>query len=120
MTASDILAVLNRLESLGPIRRHNVKRAALTEARDRLIALHARGHSWRAIARELSAAGEKVSADLLRAVCGGKRQRGAAKRPRATSTSMSAPTIRQALQQATPRRAGAATNTRFGARGLKP
>lgn len=121
MTALELTAVLNRLETMGPQRRVSDRHQRLEEARQRLLALHARGHSWRAIARELTAAGEKVSADLLRAICTGKPKHHAGKGRRSASNA-EAPALqerraRSAQAAATP---SGTTDGRFGARGLKP
>jgi DNA-binding NarL/FixJ family response regulator len=72
MKPADLIRILDQLEQLGPQRRLSSKRSQLTDVRERLLSLHARGHSWRAIARELSASGETVTADLLRSVCKAK------------------------------------------------
>jgi predicted short-subunit dehydrogenase-like oxidoreductase (DUF2520 family) len=119
MTPMDLAAILDRLESFGPQRRLSGKRAQLAEVRERLTALNARGHSWRSIARELSAAGEKVTADLLRSVCRVKaRQRGVK-----TTTRRSAPegaTNVHSASQPEPKIAPTAKHDgSFGARGLK-
>lgn len=116
MTESQLEAILGRLEMLVPQKRFSDKRARLGAVRERLLALHARGHSWRAIAREISAAGETVSADLLRAICIPKsKRRGRTTRnhPVASSTAAAAaPTQRPATTTKT-------ANNQFGAKGLK-
>lgn len=119
MTVIELIAILDRLESFGPQQRLTGKRAHLTEVRERLLALHARGHSWRAIARELSAAGEKVSADLLRAVCGAKVKHCRAKRARTHEAALPAARPQVAAQMppppTLPKNEGG-----FGAKGLRP
>lgn len=120
MTAIELTAILDRLDSFGPQRRLNGKRAELAEVRERLLALHARGHSWRAIARELSAAGEKVSADLLRAVCGAKAKHRKAKRARTREVPLPPAHPRTEAQAPTAPAAPAKSDGRFGAKGLKP
>ncbi len=70
MKAWELETILGRLETESPSSRVSEKRQLLTGARERILALRQRGHSWRSLARELSAAiGETVSADLLRAAC---------------------------------------------------
>jgi hypothetical protein len=120
MTATELTAILDRLDSFGPQQRLNGRRAQLIGVRERLLALHARGHSWRAIARELSAAGEKVSADLLRAVCGAKGKHRRGKRARAHEVPR--PPAHPRIGAEVPRApaAPAKTDGRFGAKGLKP
>ena len=119
MTAAELKAILDRLESFGPQRPLNSKRAQLSEVRERLIALHARGHSWRAIARELSASGEKVSSDLLRAVCGGRAKH--RRRKLARGDEAAVPTARvRAAAQITQAATTAKNDGCFGAKGLKP
>lgn len=101
---------------LAPQRRFSDKRARLAAVRERLLSLHARGHSWRAIAREMSSAGEKVSADLLRAICIPKaKRRGRAARQRNDVTTDAASAV--AAQRPAP--VGKVTDARFGAKGLK-
>ena len=117
-TPTEILTILDRLEAFDPQRRLSGKRAQLAAVRDRLITLHAKGHSWRSIARELSATGEKVSADLLRSICKTKPRRRA---PIATRSAN--PPERPAKALADARSAPAAaikSDGRFGAKGLKP
>ena len=119
MTPLDLTAILDRLESFGPQRHLSGKRAQLAEVRERLIALNARGHSWRSIARELSAAGEKVTADLLRSVCRVKTRRRGAKTPRRHSVPERATNSLSAAQPQ-PKIAPCAKNDgSFGAKGLK-
>ena len=120
MTATELTAILDRLDSFGPQQRLNGKRAQLIGVRERLLALHARGHSWRAIARELSAAGEKVSADLLRAVCGAKAKH--RKRKRARTHDVARPPAHPRTDAAArpAQAAPARSDGRFGAKGLKP
>lgn len=116
MTDSQLESILERLEMLAPQRRFSDKRARLAAVRERLLSLHARGHSWRAIAREISSAGEKVSADLLRSVCAPKaKRRSRAPRKRNDVTMDAASTI--AVQRPAP--AAKIPDARFGAKGLK-
>jgi hypothetical protein len=121
MILSQLSAVLDRLESLTPQRRTTEKRKQLTEVRERLLALHARGHSWRSIARELSAQGDKVSPDLLRLVCTtNKRAPRILKRTRHRATKIissgepSKPVVRAEAKQR-----AASESPGFGAKGLK-
>jgi hypothetical protein len=115
MTDSQLQSILDRLEMLAPQKRFSDKRERLASARERLLALHARGHSWRAIAREISSTGEKVSADLLRSICipKGKRRGRATRRPGNTAL-QTAPAMdpRSVLVDS-------GTDSRFGAKGLK-
>ncbi len=120
MTASELAAILDRLEALGPRRRLSDKHQRLSEVRQRLLALHGRGHSWRAIASELSAGGEKVSADLLRAICLTKPKRRAAKGNRPTEAPAQPTRIHASAPVTAPAPANGKTDGRFGARGLKP
>jgi hypothetical protein len=116
MTESQLEAILGRLEMLAPQSRLSDKRARLAAVRERLLALHARGHSWRAIAREISAAGESVSADLLRAICIPKaKRRGRAARRHSDPAAAVAAAPR--AQPPTP--VTEANTTAFGAKGLK-
>jgi hypothetical protein len=119
MRPVDVIRILDQLEQLGPQRRLSGKRAQLTDVRERLLELHARGHSWRAIGRELSTAGETVTADLLRSVCKAKpKQRNARKAQRSAdvpaASKPSAPATRGA-QAAGP----AIPASVFGAKGLQ-
>ncbi len=115
MTDSQLQSILDRLEMLAPQKRFSDKRERLASARERLLALHARGHSWRAIAREISSTGEKVSADLLRSICipkGKRRERAARRGGNPTLQTVPAATPRLALAES-------GTDSRFGAKGLK-
>jgi hypothetical protein len=116
MTDSQLEAILDRLEMLAPQSRLSDKRARLAAVRERLLALHARGHSWRAIAREISATGESVSADLLRAICIPKAKR----RGRAARGRSDAPPAIPTAPRPQPATLVTKTNTTaFGAKGLK-
>jgi len=116
MTESQLEAILERLEVLAPQGRFSDKRARLVAVRERLLALHARGHSWRAIARELSSAGERVSADLLRAICIPKaKRRGGAVRKH-SDASLTAPSTGPTKRSAPTAKTNSAP---FGAKGLK-
>jgi len=120
MDSEELVNILERLERYDPPHRISEKRTRLMSLRERLLALHARGHSWRSIARELSGSGEQFSADLLRAVCLTKRGRRAAKAPREKSDARqgsSAEHQTKVRPRMEPTRTIAA---RFGARGLKP
>ena len=115
MTTSELESILERLETLTPSSRVSEKRQLLTGARERIMALRQRGHSWRSLARELSAAiGENVSADLLRAACV---KRFPQRRTRlSVSGAPAAQTTRKAPSAVT---ASTPNNSGFGAKGLK-
>ena len=119
VTTSELEAILGRLETLAPSSRLSEKRLLLAGARERIIALRQRGHSWRSLASELSAAiGEKVSADLLRAACTKRvRRRGA------HHTTSSAPVTRLTQIEKSvapvPTPSPSQSNDRFGAKGMK-
>jgi hypothetical protein len=120
MTPADLVRILDQLEQLGPQRRLSGKRAQLADVRERLLALHARGHSWRAIARELSTPGENVTADLLRAVCKTNPKRRKAKNVQSDSESPAAPKPRVPVSQGVPATVPPATPVAaFGAKGLQ-
>jgi hypothetical protein len=120
MTSTDLAQILERLEALGPQRKLTGKRAQLSEVRARLISLHARGHSWRSIARELSAAGEKVTADLLRSVCSAKVKRRALKPLRSEGATSQSIAVRETVKPAPSVGGSQASDERFGAKGLQP
>ncbi|MHB8704842.1 MAG: hypothetical protein ACYC8W_12045 [Candidatus Tyrphobacter sp.] len=94
------------------------KRQLLSGARERILALRQRGHSWRSLAIELSAAiGQKISPDLLRAAC-------AKRAPRRKLRQATIPTLASIVpkKEATAAPVPAPTQPngeRFGARGLK-
>ena len=122
MTPAELEAVLQRLQHADPTSRVSHKRQLLSSAREPIIALYQRGHSWRALARELSTAmGETISADLLRTACLKHPQR----RPRRRSTRGAAAPKPQPTRtpeaSLTPAHQAASTptNDRFGAKGLK-
>jgi hypothetical protein len=119
--------VLDRLESREPQRRLVGKRAKLAPFRDRLIALRTKGYTWKALADELSAAGDKVTTELVRSICitkskrsGGRLQRGrpATQAKRHDGGAALAPdrTEREVSSGDPP---GARKEQRFGAKGLK-
>jgi len=112
---SELEAILERLETLSPSSRLSEKRQLLTGARERIIALRQRGHSWRSLARELSAAiGENVSADLLRTACVKRaRQRRTRRAAGGAPAAQATPKAPPALTPSTP------SNGVFGAKGLK-
>jgi len=114
VTASELEAILEHLETLSPSSRASVKRQLLAGARERILALRQRGHSWRSLARELSSAiGESVSADLLRAAC----LKRAPQRPmRRAASALTAPAEKKVVL---PTPAPAASGERFGVKGLK-
>lgn len=115
MTPDDLARLLDQLEHRSPQRRQSRKRAQLNDVRERLLRLHARGHSWRAIARELSATGEKVTADLLRAVC-----KAHPKRRRPERNALTAVAAESRVTKPAPRVVPPATGTAtFGAKGLQ-
>ena len=117
MTTSELEAILERLETLAPSSRLSEKRLLLAGARERIIALRQRGHSWRSLANELSAEiGEKVSADLLRAACTKRARRRGVRQvtdnaPEAKITAKNIPTA--------PASTPAPNGDRFGAKGMK-
>ncbi len=117
MSESDITAVLDELEGRGPRSRNHERNARFAAVRNRLIALHAKGHSWSSIAAALKAAGQKASANYLRAVCekGPQRKRSVAvARPVAASN--------KSAQKAQPRAPGLPEDPNgkhFGAKGLQ-
>lgn len=116
MTASELAQILDRLEAVGPRPRLSDKHQQLAEVRQRLLTLHARGHSWRAIARELSAAGEKVSADLLRSICRPAKRRNRVAEKRETVPAPAAPPTETQRRELTTQ---SKSDPRFGAKGLK-
>lgn len=118
MLATELEALFTRLESLSPPSRVSSKRQLLANARERIIALRRRGHSWRALAREISAAiGQNVSADLLRAACAHctplrRNRRDVSAAPASEGRKTAAP-VTQA--KSAPQQSGVS----FGAKGLK-
>ncbi len=118
MTVTELEELFARLETLAPSSRVSEKRQLLTIARERIIALRRRGHSWRALAREISAAlGQHVSADLLRAACA---QRAPLRRHRRDASAIPAPEKRETEAPVTPPKpAPQPSSSSFGARGLK-
>ena len=115
MTATDLQTILDKLAGLAPSSRTSAKRQLLESASDAILALHRRGHSWRALARELSSAiGETVSADLLRAAC--IKQSGTRKARRIATSTLSAPS---AQKPPVPPAAPTSSSGGFGAKGLK-
>lgn len=83
MTGTELTAILDRLDSFGPQQRLNGKRAQLISVRERLLALHTRGHRHRDFftidplheaesLRILHSAGWKIETDnnLIRQACG--------------------------------------------------
>jgi hypothetical protein len=115
VTTSELQAALERLETIAPSSRLSDKRQLLSGVRERILALRQRGHSWRSLAAELSAAiGQKVSADLLRTACMKRaRRRGV----RQATISAPAPTDTKAtIAPVTPAKP---SDDRFGAKGLK-
>lgn len=116
MTASELEAILKRLQEAAPSSRVSAKRQLLVNARELILTLHQRGYSWRSLARELSTAmGESISADLLRAAC---MKRSPRRRSRRVS---GAPVTEHPMQQQTSAKPAlsATTNASFGAKGLK-
>ncbi len=118
MTESDLKAFIERLATLAPSSRASEKRRLLESNGDAFLDLHRRGHSWSSIARELSAAaGERVSADLLRAACAKRapqrRARGVKGAGATTALKPAAPA--KPPTQPTP----TSSSERFGAKGLK-
>lgn len=116
MTASELEAILERIETLSPSSRLSEKRQLLSGARERILALRQRGHSWRSLARELSAAiGETVSPDLLRTACLKR-----SKQRRSQRTIGGAPPVRTPSPKTSPViPAPVAGGDAFGAKGLK-
>lgn len=115
MTVTELQSILERLASTTPSSRTSAKRQLLESASDAILALHRRGHSWRALARELSSAiGETVSADLLRAACV---KRAGQRKTRRIANGMA--TANAAPKPPTPATASAPSNGGFGAKGLK-
>jgi len=107
--------ILERLETVAPTSRLSEKRQLLNGARERILELRRRGHSWRSLARELSAAiGETVSADLLRAACVNR-----VARRRSSRAPTARPVAKIAENTPTPRLAMTPNDGRFGAKGLK-
>lgn len=114
MTTSELETILERLETLAPSSRLSEKRQLLAGARERILALRQRGHSWRSLANELSAAiGVKVSADLLRAAC---TKRASRRGVRQTTSSAPAAKVTENDVLAP---APALNSDRFGAKGMK-
>ena len=115
MTSSELETILERLETVAPRSRLSEKRQLLSGARERILELRRRGHSWRSMARELSAAiGETVSADLLRAAC----VKRVAQR-RSSRATAAGPIAKTAENTPTPRLVMTPNDGRFGAKGLK-
>lgn len=118
MTASELEAALERLETLAPSTRLSDKRQLLSAVRERILSLRQRGHSWRSLAIEISAAiGQKVSPDLLRAACM-KRTPRRNTRQASSSASASIPPKAKPVAATGPTPAPLSDN-RFGAKGLK-
>lgn len=120
MTTAELETILRRLQEAAPTSRLSRKRQLLAGARDTIIALHQRGHSWRSLARELSAAtGENISADLLRTACLQRRRLG--RRAQSAPAKSLQPTTRASVAVAAlaPKPAAKSGNERFGARGLE-
>ena len=88
MTISTFQSIINELERAGPARSVSEKRARLVPMRARLVHLHHAGHSWAAIARALTASGEKITVQMLRTICRPKSRR--TTRTRAKSAPMQA------------------------------
>lgn len=115
MKASELETILERLETLAPSSRLSEKRQLLAGARERILALRQRGHSWRSLANELSAAiGAKVSADLLRAACMKRSLRRGVRQ-----TTNSAPEGKVANKDVPAAPTPTPNSDRFGAKGLK-
>ena len=119
MTPADLTRILDQLEKLGPQRRLSGKRAQLTDARERLLALHARGHSWRALARELSAPGETITADLLRSVCKAKPKRRTVRKAQHNAEAPTAARPRPVAGHGTHAAVPGTPVAAFGAKGLQ-
>lgn len=115
MTSSELETILERLGTVAPTSRLSEKRQLLSGARERILELRRRGHSWRSLARELSAAiGETVSADLLRAACVKR-----VARRRSSRAVAAVPISKPQENTPTPRLAMTPNGGRFGAKGLK-
>ena len=118
MTASELEAILERLETVAPSSRLSEKRQLLSGARERILALRQRGHSWRSLAIELSTAiGQKISPDLLRSAC---MKRAPRRNIRQATTPALASTLPKEEMTTAPVPASTRPNgDRFGAKGLK-
>ncbi len=115
MKTSELEATLGRLETLAPSSRLSEKRQLLAGARERILALRQRGHSWRSLANELSIAiGETVSADLLRAACTKRARRRVVHE--LTSSTTAAKVVGKDAPVAPP---PTPNSDRFGAKGMK-
>jgi DNA-binding CsgD family transcriptional regulator len=119
MTPADVSRILDQLDQHGPQRRLSGKRAQLTDVRERLLELHARGHSWRAIARELSTTGETVTADLLRSVCKAKPKRRHARSAQHSTEVPAAPQPAPCAARGAHTAGSATPASVFGAKGLQ-
>ena len=114
MTVSELEAILQQLQEAVPSSRVSAKRQLLMNARETIIALYQRGHSWRSLARELSSAtGENISPDLLRTAC---MKRASRRRTRHGNGAPAAPPTADHTRKAVP---ATTTSTSFGAKGLK-
>jgi lipopolysaccharide biosynthesis regulator YciM len=123
VTASELDAILQRLQDVAPTPRVSQKRQLLANAREQILALYQRGYSWRSLARELSTAtGQAISADLLRMACMKRQQQRPARRNTSAAVLPTAPQTtapRSRPSGAHKTMAPASTDSTFGAKGLK-
>ena len=91
MTTPTFQAIIDELERTGPARTVSEKRARLVPMRVRLVHLHHAGHSWAAIARALTASGEKITVQMLRTICRPKSRRTAQTRAKGAALPAASP-----------------------------
>lgn len=114
---SKLAEIIAQLAGRSPSSRTSEKRRLIEGNVEAILALHRRGFSWSALARELSSAtDERISADLLRAACTKRARRRRSRRAKAEAPITTTAPATVAAQTAKP--TSPPIRDRFGAKGL--
>ena len=114
---SKLAEIIAQLADRSPSTRTSEKRRLLEGNGEAIFALHQRGFSWSALARELSSAtGEPISPDLLRTACSKRSRQRRIRRAKApVPATVATPSP---LAASTPKPASSPSRDKFGAKGL--